>query len=406
MLRRVGAEPIIILSHTAQFGGGEVALTRLLAALDRGRFAPRAVLFADGPLRERLAELDVPSVVLPLGRLASVTRDEAGSAAGLTARAAGGAAFVARLARLLRTEAPALAVANTLKSATLLAAAAPLARTPWAWHLHDRLADDYLPRRTAAVMRAIARRAPRQLVANSSATLRALGPIDPARVSIAFPGLGPEAFRDPVSTRRTTQTAPVVGILGRISATKGQLEFARAAETVLARFPHARFRIIGAALFADGPYEQRLRHELAARQLEGAVELAGWSSDPASALRELDLVVHASPVPEPFGQVVVEAMAAGVPVVATDAGGIPEILDPEGVATSLADGVRESPLGLLVRPGDADALARAVAAALESPDRRREAAERARASAAQRFTSERTARAVEAAWTRALHPRR
>jgi glycosyltransferase involved in cell wall biosynthesis len=69
----------------------------------------------------------------------------------------------------------------------------------------------------------------------------------------------------------------------------------------------------------------------------------------------LSVCVHASPVPEPFGQVVVEAMARGVPVVATAAGAVPELLD----------GGR---LGYLARPGDVPDLARAIERALDDPN--------------------------------------
>jgi glycosyltransferase involved in cell wall biosynthesis len=112
--------------------------------------------------------------------------------------------------------------------------------------------------------------------------------------------------------------------------------------------------------------------------------------------------VHASPVPEPFGQVVVEAMVRGVPVVATAAGGVPEILDPDGAVTDVpAPGtVHESDLGLLVAPGDVAGLAAAVVAVLDDPVAAGRRADRAHLSATTRFSVASTAGTLSDVWER------
>uniref|UniRef100_UPI0013E384A9 glycosyltransferase family 4 protein n=1 Tax=Microbacterium sp. CPCC 204701 TaxID=2493084 RepID=UPI0013E384A9 len=140
--------------------------------------------------------------------------------------------------------------------------------------------------------------------------------------------------------------------------------------------------------------------------LAECVDWAGWVGDTNAELRRLSLAVHASPVPEPFGQVIVEAMAAGVPVIGADAGGAREIIDPSGSAEVVAEGVRRSDLGLLARSGDDRALARAIEWMLDRPAVAREMASSAGDSARERFGIERTWSVVADAWAAALAVKR
>lgn len=369
-------------------------MLRLLDAVDTGRFELRAVLFEEGELLERLVERRIPVDVVRLGRLNSVTRHQAASPLALLGNAAEAVRFVPRLASAFKRRRPDLLVANTLKAASMLGLASPLLATPWVWHLHDRLAADYLPRGAAALLRGMGAVMPRHVIVNSQATLQTLGRIGRTRASVAYPGLDAAAF----AGKGSGPHGETIGIVGRVSETKGQLEFVQAASLLLETHPDARFRIIGAALFQDGGYEERVREAVSAAALSSHLELAGWTADPGAAIRRLRLLVHASPVPEPFGQVVIEAMAAGVPVIATDAGGIPEILAPEGVAERIGEGVRRTALGILVRPGDPRALATAMAWALDNPVKLAVMADAAHLSALDRFSVEGTMKIVESVW--------
>lgn len=397
-LHTVDAARVVIVSHTAEVGGGETALLRLVDAMGDTRFDISVITFEEGELNELLKRRGIPVETIALGTLNSVSRHEATALAsrGNALQAVG---FVPRLARAIRRQHPDLLVANTLKAALAVSAVAPLVATPWVWHLHDRLSTDYLGSRTSAVLRTIAQRLPRCVIVNSASTLATLGRIDSRRAKIAYPGLGAAAF-EPADASGT-----VIGILGRISETKGQLEFARAAAEVLRSHPDARFSVIGSAMFRDGAYEDQLREFVGSAHFGGRLELAGWSHEPGVALRRLSMLVHASPVPEPFGQVIVEAMAAGVPVIATDAGGVPEIVDPKNSAVEIADGVARAEFGLLVRPRDSRSLASAIKWALDRPEDMTSMAARARTSAMTRFTIEGTCDVVEQAWTDSL-PRR
>ncbi|WP_156466208.1 glycosyltransferase family 4 protein [Janibacter sp. Soil728] len=351
-----------ILDHTAQLGGVELALVRQMDALaERDDVRARVLLFADGPLVGRLRERGHEVEVLPIDEgLGTTTRHEAAGLRTALTSAVGAAPFVRRLARRLREMDVDVVHTTTLKADLLGVSAARLARLPLVWHVRDRIAPDYLPSPLVHLMRSVARSAPQRVVANSRATAATL---PGARgLTVAYPGLAPEQI---ASSPRPEPDHRIVGIIGRISPTKGQLEFVRAAGRIAERHPDVTFRIIGSPMFGQEEHEREIRREIEQLGLTDRVELPGFSADPSAELDRMTLAVHASPVPEPYGQVVAEAMARGVPVIATDAGGVPEIV--LGGA---------EPVGWLVPPRDVDALATAMDAALSDPD---EAGRRGRA---------------------------
>lgn len=391
---------VVVVSHTADVGGAEIALLRLLRARDRAAFDVSAIVLEEGAFPELLRAAGIPTQVISTAGVVRVTRSEAASSVGALWRNGVASLAIARtVRRMLRTARADLVVANSLKSAIIVWLARY--RRPWVWHLHDRLAVDYLPAPLAFGLRGLARIGPRRVVVNSRATGRTLGSLPAGRVVVAYPGLPGEAFTEPRPQDRPV--LPTVGIVGRISATKGQRVFLGAARRIVGNAPETRFRIIGSALFEDAAEERDLRAFVAGSpELEACVEWTGWVGDTRAELRQLTVAVHASPVPEPFGQVIVEAMAAGVPVIGTDAGGVPEIIDPSGSATGVAGGVRRSELGLLVRAGDEGALAWAIEWMIAHPAEAEAMAGAARDSARVRYSVDRTWLVVAGAWTAAL----
>ncbi|MGC5166846.1 glycosyltransferase family 4 protein [Luteimicrobium sp. DT211] len=389
MTRRVhddGLLRVVVLDHTAELGGGELALARLCAALDPAAVRVRVIVFSDGPLVGRLRAQGTAVEVVRLGDGVRARSREALGTWGSVRAAWAAVPFVLRLARRLRALRPDLVHTQSLKADVLGSAAAGLARTPVVWHVHDRIADDYLPPRVARIFRWLARHVPRVVVANSEATAATLGRPD---VVVAYPGFAPEQALPDGARDRVDPSPPVVGLVGRISPTKGQLELVRAAPTVLAAHPGIRFRLVGAPLFGGEAYAARVDGEIERLGLGDAVRVTGHVDDVTAVLDGLTVLVHASPVPEPFGQVVVEGMVRGVPVVATDAGGVPEILRGD-----------RGPLGVLVPPGDSDALAAAIVDVLDDPAGSHLRAQDAYRLATRRFDVGTTADVVTATWRR------
>lgn len=393
-----GPVRVVVVTHTGQIGGAERALLRLCAASD-ARFAISLLVLADGPLVAAAREQGVAVQVIDGGEVSRVTRAQSASPIVLLSRLREGAAVARRVKRAV--SGADLVVANSLKAAVLLGAVRP---RRWVWHLHDRIAADYLPRPAVVALRLLARVGPRRIVANSAATAATVSDAR-GRLVVAYPGIERAMFARP----RPAGAGGPVGILGRVAPTKGQRELVQAAAIVARAHPTVSFRVVGAALFDDADYGRRLAADIAASPVADRIAWDGWSDDPGAALRGFGVFVHASPVPEPFGQVIVEAMAAGVPVVATDAGGVAEILSPDDRSIGhdpssdvRGDGVRSAPAGLLVRPGDAAALARAICIVLDDPAGAELRAARARELARERFTIDQTWSVVARAWLTAI----
>jgi glycosyltransferase involved in cell wall biosynthesis len=260
--------------------------------------------------------------------------------------------YALRLAHRLRAVRPDLVHTNSLKSGLYGTLAARLCRVPVVWHLHDRLSPDYLPGQTVATLRRAVRNLPNAVVANSEATLNSVGPIK-RRVAAVVPN--PVTL--PGSAAELRNEVERVGIVGRLAPWKGQDVFLDGFSRVFADTPVIAV-VVGAPLFGEEEWEERLRRDVERLGLDGRVEFRGFRSDVLTELRRLDVVVHASVVAEPFGQVIVEAMAAGVPVVATAAGGAAEL-------------VQHDINGLLYPPGDAGALGEALRRLASDPSLRR-----------------------------------
>lgn len=175
--------------------------------------------------------------------------------------------------------------------------------------------------------------------------------------------------------------APCVGIVGHVQGWKGQLLVAEAVARARRSVPALRCLVVGGVHRLGAEYAERLKERTAAPDLAAHVVLTGARRDVAACMDAMDVVIHASSR-EPFGRVLLEAMAASRPVIAPREGGPLEIV---------ADGET----GLLVPPRDPDALAAAIVALVGDPGRRAAMARAARARVAAVFDIADHARAVE-----------
>ncbi|MFF3065780.1 glycosyltransferase [Oerskovia sp. NPDC057915] len=386
---------VLVLDHTGELGGAELALVRLLEVLGPD-VDVRVLLFSDGPLVARLRATGAVVEVLPLDPATATTSRGAVGRAGLAqlVSLARLVPFTWALSRRVRALGPDVVHTTSLKADVLGVVPARVARAALVWHVHDRIADDYLPARVARLFRWASTRFPAEVVVNSRATASTL----PGPTTVAYPGFAAEQVRRVGRPTRGAGRPPVVGMVGRVGPTKGQLELVRAARLVLDEHPDATFRVVGEPSFGAADYAEQVRAEAARLGVAEHIVWAGFVEDPSAELDGFDVCVHASPVPEPFGQVVVEAMVREVPVVATRAGGVEEIL--AGTAGDPA------PLGELVEPGDVGSLARGISAVLADPGAAADRARRAADVAQDRFAATRTAEVVSEVWRRAAGPAR
>ncbi len=384
---------VLYIDHTAKIGGGEMALLNLVRHLDRSQFEPIVLLFEDGPLAERLR----PSTevhVLELDPAVSKAQKDSLGAGSLTQIKAVWLTMrhILRVAKFASTAKADIIHTNSLKADIIGGLAGRLARIPVIWHVRDRISPDYLPGPVVHLFRLLCRTIPQFVIANSRATLQTIG-LKGRRPSAAI-GSGvnlgqrydiliqnPEASL-PAKTFVPNGIGPRIGLVGRISPWKGQDVFLKAAAQILQRYPNARFELIGSALFAERDFENSLHELCRTLHIEQSVEFVGFVEDVFSRLEQLDVFVHASTTGEPFGQVIVEAMAAAKPVVATNGGGVPEIV---------VDGVT----GLLVPMGDPVRMAEAVEFLLDHPHRAQEMARLGRQRVLEGFTIQKSAGMVQ-----------
>ena len=338
------------MNHTARSGGGELALRLLIRHLDKTRIQHRLLLFEDGPIAESLRQ-DTEVHILPLSDEIRDARKDALGSGGLSSlgKLKTLSVFILRLSRMIRSLDVDIVHTNSLKADILGGIAGRLARKRVIWHVRDRIAEDYLPSKTVRVFRRLARWIPHAIVANSNATLETLrlsneyGQTSKA-ATVVYDGFD---FAELPVGEVVPQGSLEVGLVGRISPWKGQDVFLQAIHQIHGEFPEARFQIIGSALFGEDAYESRLRALSTALGLDRCVEFCGFVRDVQKHIAKLDLLVHASTIPEPFGQVIIEGMAAGKPVIASRGGGAMEIV---------VDGVS----GVLVPMNDSKALAGAM----------------------------------------------
>jgi glycosyltransferase involved in cell wall biosynthesis len=252
------------------------------------------------------------------------------------------------------------------------------------WHLHDYIG--WRPLTRALLARYAA--STTSIVANSRSVAadaaEVLGPHRPIRaihnaVDLrAFHPDGPRVDLDELShLPRAAPGVVRVGLVGVFSRWKGHDVFLRALAGIPPHLP-VRGYVVGDSLHATAgsqTTQEVLGRRAAALGLGGRVGFTGFLP-PAGAMRSLDVVVHASTRPEPFGMVIAEAMACGRPVITTGSGGAGEIVEPERDAVVSA-------------AGDPDALARAIVRLAGDASLRERLGRAARDSARRRFDPER-----------------
>ena len=180
-----------------------------------------------------------------------------------------------------------------------------------------------------------------------------------------------------------------VGIVGRIMPKKGQRYFIQAAALIREKLPGTEFYIIGQSTEAYRDYEAELRKLSSSLGLDASLQWTGYLADPLGLMASLDVIVHAAIDPEPFGRVILESMALGRPVIATQLGGPVEIIE---------DGVS----GFLVPPEDPSAIAQTAIPLLEDKTLALRVKEAALLRAEERFGLESYIRQIEEVYKDAL----
>ena len=309
---------VVYLDHVARLSGGEIAILRLLPHLRHVH--AHVILGEEGILAERLQQAGISVEVLPVRR----RRPRCPPRLGATRRrlADGRAAHAQLYAAAGAPPAPAAPRSRAHELAEVRRLRRPcgaeLAGVPLVWHLRDRIAEDYIPRPAVRVMRSFiaraGRRRDRQLDRHARHAARAR-----PRARLGDPRLGRSLQRESRAT---------IGEARRRSGCSGGSRHGRGRTCSCAPSPPPF--PTGAGAGGAGRQADVRRGGLRAASctsssrssgLGGRVEFRGFREDVWRELASFDVLVHASVIPEPFGQVVLEGMAAGLAVIAPDEGG-------------------------------------------------------------------------------------
>ncbi|HOO56191.1 MAG TPA: glycosyltransferase family 4 protein [bacterium] len=321
-------------------GGGEKSLLTLIEALDRSRYRPYLVLPEKGELEKLAGELDIPCETIPAPRLKKLS---------------GGIGLLrhgATLAGYIKKNKIDLVHCNAMGGAAYQAGvASSICGIPSIWHvrvLHKEPVPDRilfnLFTRTIAISKAV------------SGRFSGLRDFD-SKISVIHNAVDLNVFHpekpDPEMRKRlgAGDENILAAIVGRIVPYKGHRCFIEAAEK-LSGNARLVFAVVG-----DGESKDEIEKLAGRSQAAGRMVFTGHIQDIPSVLNAIDILVLCSDE-EHFGRVIIEAMACGKPVIATNAGGVPEIID-HGVS------------GLLFTPGNPDELAQAVSELANNSDLRK-----------------------------------
>jgi glycosyltransferase involved in cell wall biosynthesis len=378
---------ILFVDHVSKvLGGAEVNLLELLALPDaRTRWDVSVACAPGSPLAAALAKLDVPCHTYGFAPALNELR-VVGRSFNPVAKLRGWQELqraTGRLREIVAGVRPDVLLSCANKDHFTAGAVAADTGRPSVWWVNDILSAEFFSWPVRRVFVVKARKLATRLTPVSDfgrAALIAEG-LPAGRIVTIHNGIPVGRYRPSESTLlrerlRIAPGEPLFGLVGRITPWKGQDLFLRlAAEWAEAGRP-GRFVIIGRAFNEDEPFEVSLREFVRYHRLESRVDFVAFQADIAATLSQLDVLLHCSTKPEPFGRVLIEAMAVGVPVIGARAGGVPEIL---------TDGVD----GLLAAPGSTADYLRHMVTLAGDRARGAELAAAGRRTVERRFTLER-----------------
>lgn len=389
---------VVFLSVSDELGGSEIALVDMMAGLRRVRpgWTVGLVLPGRGPLLARAEAVGVDCTILALPRAIARAGEFAGmpADAGVARRAMVGArlltaaaaapTYLRKLRKVVRAYKPSIVHTNGFKAHLLGARAAGRAKV--VWHMHEYVGDRAVSRKLlAAHASGVA-----AILANSASVAADVRGALPMAVSptvvhnavdlTSFVPTGPAEDLD-ARAELPPPLGPVVrvGLIATFARWKGHDVFLRAMAALPPAAP-VRGYVIGGPIYATAGSQHDL-DELKRLAVDlGVAERVGFTGylRAAPAMRALDIVVHASTRPEPFGLVIAEAMACGRATIVSAAGGAAELIEPDVDA-------------LTHPPGDDVELARQIARLVADRSLRETLGARAYGTARRRFDPDRLA---------------
>ena len=344
---------LFLQSSSEGYGSGKIILQVLRFYQNQG-FSPVVVLTNEGSIQEELKALNIPSYVQNLG----ILRRKYVNPGGFFNRVQKNLKAYRFLNQLHRKYSFELVYSNTL--AVIVGSIwAKRKKLPHIWHIHEILPGP------APLVKLLARMldssTPRPIAVSQAVADHWQPELQYAKIQVIPNGIPYEDFLqakgDLKPELKLDEETILIGMIGRINPGKGQLFFLELAEKIVKKYPQAHFLLVGDPFPGYESILEEMGEEIRLKKLETNVSYLGFRKDIPEVMASLDIFVLPSVLPDSFPTVILEAMAAGKPVVATQSGGASEM-------------VLEGKTGFLIPIKDVNSGYEAISQLIENPSLR------------------------------------
>lgn len=374
---------ILFLTHVGSPGGAEF---KMIDFCESQKYQSTVVYFQNGLLKNILDKNNVRNFLLPIpDSLKSFKKDDG-------------------IKTIIRAVIPSLKMMRALakkckkydvivcmsqKSFILAVLTKPFVRKPIIWMMNDALTPEYFNKTIIKIINIFAKIFADKVILNSEYSLDAWNKNGLKKNNIykIYPGTDFKNIDNKISDieniqklklKYSSNQKPLIGIFGRITSWKGQDIFLNA----LAQIPEINGIIVGDALFGEEEYKNSLISLTHSLKIKDRITFTGHLDNIPSVMGACDIIVHCSTLPEPFGLVIVEALATKTPTIASNAGGAKEIIQ-QGIT------------GLLTNIKDVESLKQAIQKYLDNPQIAKEMSKKANKYVRENFSKEKMIESFE-----------
>jgi glycosyltransferase involved in cell wall biosynthesis len=388
---------VLYLDEIGRIDGAEVVLYNLVTNLDKGRFIPTVVCGSDGKLVDKLRAQNIRVYILKMKETNKLTfnigRFKLFNPLSAVVNFSNGIIFGIKFYLFLKKHDADIVHTNSLLSNLYGAIPARFAGKRLIWHEHNIQP----PGIRRYIINVMAKLFPDRIITITSAVRSIYSAIpDGPKICTIYNGIDVNKF---ITAKRGCSLRSefmipadiqLVAITAVLRPWKGHKYFLLAAKEILKNLRKIKFVIIGDEVFnKDSGYRKYLENLALTLGIEKDVIFTGFRTDIPEILSEIDILVSASVLPEPFSLIILEAMASSKPVVATNTGGVPEV-------------VKNEVTGLLVEPEDYKQMAKAILWLLQNKDAAIKMGRLARIRAAKHFSLTSFVRSVEGVYFNVL----
>jgi glycosyltransferase involved in cell wall biosynthesis len=353
--------------HSAIIGGGQISLLQLLKNLDREKFNPLLVCPERGQLSAEAQKYHIKTCFIPLPSLK-------------TFKIPTFLLSIKKLLTIVREEKVNLVHTNSSRSMMYAALLRLFRRTKVIWHVRitdkDRVIDRVLE--PFAI----------KIITNSTAAAQRFSWVkNQSKIVTIYNGLDLKTFDEKKDVAKIKKGLSiknediVIGTIAKLQPKKGIHILLDAAAPIIKKFPSIKFLIVGDDADTEGAYLKKLKSLAQQLNITEHIIFSGYRDDIPQIMEIIDIFTFPS-FSESFGRSLLEAMAASKPIIASNVGGIPEV-------------VVDGETGMLVPPGNSTGLTAAISYLLEDKNLRKEMGLKGRKRVEKLFTMEKNVQAIE-----------